>query len=270
MPSITDLICYPIKSGGGIRLEQARIGRRGIEHDREWMLVDEDGHFLSQRTLPKMALIQPRLSNGALELRAPGLPDLRIDLEVTSGQTRVEVWDSWCDATAYPGDVDAWFSAYLERPCRLVRMAPTSVRSVDPDFAISAKDEVGFADGFPILLISSASLEDLNGRLDEPLPMNRFRPNIVVGATEPYAEDSWHRFTVRGIHFYGVKPCARCTVTTVEQETAHQGKEPLKTLATYRKHGNKVHFGMNLVHEGSGTIALGDAVFDIEHDHVIP
>jgi uncharacterized protein len=269
MPFITDLVCYPIKSCSGISLEEARIGRRGIEHDREWMLVDEHGHFMSQRTLPKMALIQPRLANRALEVTAPGISDLRIDLEVRGVPTRVEVWGSWCEATEYADDVDAWFSEYLARRCRLVRMTPTNVRSVDPDFAVRARDEVGFADGFPFLLISSASLEDLNDRLEKRLRMNRFRPNIVVGDTEPYAEDSWRRFTVRGIDFYGVKPCARCTVTTVEQETAHQGKEPLRTLATYRKHANKVHFGMNLVHTGSGTIALGDAVTVLDIDQSI-
>jgi len=165
-------------------------------------------------------------------------------------------------ASTREDEVAAWFSAFLHRGVRVVRKAAGVVRAVDPTYATNTTDQVGFADGYPFLLLSDESLADLNRRLAEPLPMDRFRPNIVIaGCVIPYYEDTLGRFAIGGIGFSAVKPCARCKITTVDQRTAQLGKEPLRTLATYRRSPNGgVMFGMNLIHHGTGRLTVGDRV----------
>lgn len=257
---LSEIVIYPIKSAVGISLDMAEVERRGFRFDRQWMLVDPEGTFLTQRQLPRMALIAPRLTFDQLIVDAPGMERLHLPLvsdEQLSGSVRI--WGDRCRAAFVGPTADEWFGTFLEQPCSLVRFPETTFRHVDPKYA-EPDDQVGFADGFPFLLVSEASLTDLNARMDRAVLMNRFRPNIVVSGCAPYAEDSWRKVSIGDIGFRSVKPCARCTITTVDQTTGHVGKEPLQTLAGYRRVGKKVMFGQNLIHDGFGSIQIGDAV----------
>ncbi|HEY1013483.1 MAG TPA: MOSC N-terminal beta barrel domain-containing protein [Herpetosiphonaceae bacterium] len=251
---------YPIKSCKGFALDTAELDARGLADDRRLMVVDAAGRFLTQRELPRMALIEPRLAGAELTVRAPGAPDLTIACADDGPRLRVTIWGDQCLAADQGAEAARWFSAALGLDCRLVRIAPEETRLVTPDYAPRPTDQVGFADGFPLLLIGQESLDDLNRRLDHPLPMNRFRPNLVVAGAAPYAEDSWTRIEIGGIGFDLVKPCARCAITTTDQATAERGKEPLRTLAGYRRVGDKVMFGQNVVHDRAGSLRVGDEV----------
>jgi uncharacterized protein len=256
--SLSDLCVYPIKSCGGIAVDEWEVDERGLRHDRRWMLVDETGCFISQRELPRMALIKVRIESDGLVADAPGMPSLQVPFRPPDGKPLLaRVWDDFVETQTV--DDDNWFSEFLEVGCKLVYLPDESVRPVDAAYA-EPGDRVGLADGFPFLLISEASLADLNARLEEPLPMNRFRPNLVVGGCEPFAEDGWRGVRIGKLTFRVVKPCARCTITTVDQESATKGKEPLRTLARFRRAGNKVLFGQNLIHDQRGTLRIGDPV----------
>lgn len=257
---VAALYCYPIKSCRGTPLAEATVARRGIDGDRGMMVVDADGRFLTQREHPRLALIEPRLRAGGVTVTAPGMPALTVADADEGPRVRVVVWRDTCRAVDQGEEAAAWFSDYLGVPCRLVRMADDFVRRVDGRYARRPDDQAGFADGYPFLLLSDASLADLNDRLPAPLEMRRFRPNIVVTGCAPYAEDDWRRIRIGPIAFDVVKPCARCVITTTDQETTERGAEPLATLATYRHRGRGVMFGQNLVHEGAGPIRVGDAV----------
>jgi len=222
--------------------------------------VDESGMFLSQRSHPRLALVVPSIGNGTLQVDAPGMPPLQTPLQPQdSVATTVTVWDDTCPATRVGERAAEWFSQFLGTPCSLVYMADQVVRPANPAFALPGV-RVSFADAYPFLLISEESLADLNRRLADPLPMNRFRPNLVVAGGEPYAEDGWGSIEIGGIRLQVVKPCDRCLVTTTDQATGERGKEPLRTLATYRKVGNDVMFGQNVVHQNTGRLRVGDAV----------
>jgi uncharacterized protein YcbX len=263
--ALSGLNFYPVKSLRGIGLERAPVDARGIRYDRHWMLVDGDGGFLSQRRLAGMALVQTALTPGGLRLSAPGMPELDIPLEWDDGRMlEVKVWNDLVLARSAGSRPANWFSQYLDTDCRLVSFSERSHRAVDPEYA-QLQDQVAFSDGFPFLLISEASLEDLNGRLDEPVPMKRFRPNLVVRGCEPYAEDSWSRIRIGEITFRVAKPCSRCVVTTIDPDTAEKGAEPLKTLRGYRRRDNKVYFGQNLLHDGIGELRLGAKVEVLEY-----
>ena len=258
---ISALHWYPIKSCRGAPLAEAVVGARGIVGDRAFMVVDADGRFLTQRTLPQMALIEPHVDDHTLRLAAPDSPPLSVPILSRGLPRDVVVWRDSCAAIDQGDEAAEWLSAFLAVSCRLVRIADDMVRRVDPAFAVSGADQVGFADGYPFLLVTEDSLADLNGRLSTPLPMNRFRPSIVIRGAAPYAEDTWKRIRMGGITFAVVKPCARCTITTVDQQTALSAQEPLRTLATYRQvQGRGVLFGQNLIHESTGVIRVGDAV----------
>jgi uncharacterized protein YcbX len=261
MAAVTALFHYPIKSCGGVALDAAEIGPRGIRHDREFMVVEAaSGLFLTQRERPRMALIRPRIADGVLYLCAPDVPVLAVE-QVRAGRSRdVVVWRDRCAAVDQGDAAAGWLSAFLETDCRLVRMADEHVRRVDPAYAVEESNQVGFADGYPFLLISEESLADLNTRMQEPLPMNRFRPNIVVSGGEPYGEDRWRRIRIGAIVFHVVKACARCVITTTDQETSARGHEPLATLATFRRSARGVLFGQNLIHTETGMIRCGDRV----------
>lgn len=263
-PYISGLYYYPIKSCRGFAVERALVTRRGLEHDRLMMVVDEDGLFLTQREFPRMALIEPHLRPGddgdLLTLRAPHMTALDLSIRTGGPSRTVAVWRNTCQA-ADQGDAAAdWLSNYLGSRVRLVRIADDFRRPVSPDFAINPDDETSFSDGFPILVIAQPSLDDLNKRLATPLPMNRFRPNLVVSDCDPFAEDTWQRIRISGIDFALVKPCARCPITTTDQATAEVGKEPLATLATFRRVDGKVMFGQNVIGLGTGVVSVGDVV----------
>jgi uncharacterized protein YcbX len=258
---LSQIHLYPIKSAGGIALREAELDSRGLRYDRRWMLVDGEGRLLTQRRLPRMALISPTLSVDSLLVHAPGMPTLRLALDPEEkGRVEVSIFGAATWGAPVGEAADRWFGEFLGTGCRLLHMPDDVVRPVDPRYAES-KDRVGFADGYPFLLLSEASLADLNARMHEPVPMDRFRPNLVVTGCEAYAEDGWRRVRVAEVSFRVVKPCVRCSVTTVDQASGARGKEPLRTLARYRRDMlGRVLFGQNLIHDGIGTVRVGDAV----------
>jgi uncharacterized protein len=263
---ISALYCYPIKSCAAVPLLEARIDACGIRHDRRLLLTDADGVFLTQREHPRLALIKPEIDGDHLTVVAPEMPTLTLAIVQTGVPHAVRIWRDTCQAIDQ-GDVAAdWFGAFLHTRCRLVAMAPNFVRRVNPQYARRAEDQVGFADGYPFLLTTEASLQDLNARLAAPLPMNRFRPNIVIAGSTPYAEDRWQSLRLGPVDFAVAKPCVRCVITTTDQETTQKGQEPLRTLATYRHvSGLGVTFGQNLIHLEPGTLRLGDPVVLVEN-----
>ena len=264
---LSGLSIYPVKSLAGIHLQQSEVDRFGLRHDRRWMLVDAQGEFLSQRRLPRMVLIQQRITGDELILHGAGQAALHLPLRPGPAERiKVKVWQDICQAQRCGREADQWLSSFLGQTCRLVYMPDAVKRSVDPDYA-SAQDQTAFSDGFPLLLISEASLEDLNGRLESPLPMSRFRPNLVVKGCAPFAEDGWSHIRIGGLVFRLVKPCTRCVITTVNPLTAETGPEPLKTLATYRRQGNQVLFGQNLLHETTGPLKLGMQIEVLDPAH---
>ena len=262
---VSALNVYPVKGLKGIALEEARCTDRGIEHDRRFMLVDPQGQFYTQREYPRMATVWTEIDGDELSLSAPDMPELRVPTKPQGkSKARVQVWSSTCDALTVGQDADEWFSDYLGMPCALVYMPDDSKRFSNPKFGGQGR-RVGFADGYAYLLANEGSLAELNGRLaikgHAPVPMNRFRPNIVVKGAAAYAEDDWGDLAVNGMKLRTAKPCGRCQVTTTDQATGEvRGPEPLATLAEYRDSPFGVRFGMNLVTVQEGTIRVGDAV----------
>jgi uncharacterized protein YcbX len=260
MLTVQALIIYPIKSTRGWAVSSVEVEARGLKHDRRWMLVRPDGTALTQRELPHLARIAAAPTGEGLRVSAPGLPPLDVSTPGPHApRLTVTLWKARVAGTPAGDEAHRWFSEYLGVEARLVHMSGQTVRPVDPRYAVGAA-HVSFADGYPLLLTTMASLDDLNRRLDAALPMRRFRPNVVVAGAEPYAEDRWRTIRVGAVGFHVVKPCARCVVTTTDPETGARGKEPLRTLATYRRKNGKVYFGQNLIPGGRGTIRVGDAV----------
>jgi uncharacterized protein YcbX len=254
------LYIYPLKSCASITLDSSDLSATGLRHDRRWMLVDDTGEFMSQRAHPRIALISTDLSDKHLTVSAPGMPDLQLPLRHEDGNPiDVSVWGDKNKGAPVGEEADRWFGRFLKVRCRLVSKPNDDPRLVDSVYARNG-DQVGFADGFAFLLISEASLDDLNSRLDVPLPMNRFRPNFVVKGCDPYAEDGWSRLRIGGVPFRVAEACPRCAITTTDQKTGTRGKEPLRTLATYRRFDGEVFFGRNLIHDELGTVRLGDRV----------
>ncbi|WP_041244044.1 MOSC domain-containing protein [Gloeobacter kilaueensis] len=258
---VSGLNVYPVKSCRGIALQTAELDARGICFDRQWMVVDDEGKFITQRTHSRLALVETALSDAQLHLKFPDTSALAFSLEAQPGPTlTVEVWGSYCQAIDQGKMAAEAFSDLLAQNCRLVRMAPEWVRPVNPKYA-PAGSQVGFADGYPLLVVSEASLADLNSRLAASLPMERFRPNLVLSGTAPYAEDSWHQIRIGEVALQAAKPCVRCKITTIEQHTAvEQGPEPLRTLMSYRRIEGGPIFGQNYVHLDPGRIDVGDPV----------
>ena len=258
--ALSQLNLFPVKSMRGMSVPRWQVGPRGLLHDRELMVVDPGGRFVTQREEAAMALVAAELAGDHLRLRAPGASPLDLPLAARSSErVRVSIWNDEVAAEPVGAQADAWLSRVLARPVRLVRFPADQLRQVDLRFA-RAGDAVGFADGFSFLLLTEASLADLSARVGRPLPMARFRPNLVVAGAPPYAEDGWRRLRIGGIELELVKPCARCAITTIDPDTGEAGLEPLRTLATYRRTAGKVHFGWNLVHRGTGTLQVGDPV----------
>ncbi|QNL50236.1 MOSC domain-containing protein [Olivibacter sp. SDN3] len=259
MLTVSELYIYPIKSLGGITLSRAEVTDRGFKYDRRWMLVDEQNRSLTQRQYPQMSSIKMSLKSSGLLARHPMRGDIHIPFLPHNHQTieEVTVWGDICKGVTLGSSYDQWFSETLGLKCRLIYMPDDTHRQVDTRYA-SKGHFTSFADGYPFLAIGQASLDDLNSRLDVQLPMNRFRPNIVFRGGEPYEEDLMKHIQVANIDFFGVKLCSRCILTTIDQQTAEKGKEPLKTLSTYRMKDNKTMFGQNLIHHGTGVMQVGD------------
>lgn len=280
MPTITELNLYPIKSCAGVALREATLTQAGLMteqiYDREWMVVDAQGEFLSQREYPRMALIQPRIKAETLELRAPGM--LRLDIPLglphpdDARTLKVRVWND--SLTAYDCDdtTAAWFSSFIGTPCRLVRFHSEAQRKVDSNWTGGVAATTLFSDGFPVLVISSAALEDLNEKLaaqQRPsLPMNRFRPNVVIGGTEAFEEDFAQTIRIGAATLAPVKPCARCTIPSVDQATGERGADPLDILQSYRvnpKVDGGITFGMNaILTAGEGSVVRVGQEIDVQ------
>lgn len=267
MLQITQLFIYPIKSMGGVQITSGEVTDRGLKFDRRWMLVDDKCAFITQREFPQMAVLKVRLGKDFLTV-SDGYSndsDLVIPLDgFDNGQVKVTIWNAVCDAMQTSKFVDQWFSDILKITCRLVYMPDKSMRPVDTTSGYAPKGKfTSFADAYPFLLLGQESVNDLNARLETQVSITRFRPNLVFSGGHAYIEDQIEEFEINGIKFLGLENCARCSIITINQENSEINKEPLKTLSAYRKKGNNVFFGRNVVHSGTGKISVGDEiVFD--------
>ena len=263
---LSEIWIYPIKSLGGIPMQEAFAEQRGLRYDRRWMLVDDAGRFVSQREIPAMALLGTAIAHPFLSVfwKKNPLEKVQIPLEIQPDElqeTEVQIWDDRCSGLVFSEEINQWFSHHLGQNLRLVYMPDTSHRPADSRYA-PQEHQVSFADGFPYLIIGQASLDELNSRLEQPLPMNRFRPNFVFTGGQAFEEDEWSHFTINHLPFQGVKPCARCIIPNTDQDTAFRAAEPLKTLATFRNIGNKILFGQNVLWLGKGesVVRVGDLI----------
>lgn len=254
---LSDIYIYPVKSLAGIKVSNWQVNEKGLLHDRKWMLIDNNNHFLSQRHLPKMALIKTQLKQNSLILSTATSGSISLPLFPDQGEEIITtIWNDQCVSKTTSKEADQWLSNFLGTQCKLVYQPDEVVRSVDQTYA-TPMDKVTFADGFPFLIISEASLTSLNQAMELQLPMLRFRPNLVISNCESYAEDSWREITINNIGFRLPKPCSRCAVPTINLETAQTDKEPLKTLNRLRKTNNHVYFGQNALHNNCGELYVG-------------
>ncbi|MDH5711888.1 MAG: MOSC domain-containing protein [Gammaproteobacteria bacterium] len=258
--TISQLAIYPVKSMRQVQLQKSSLQFGGLRHDRRWMVVDKDGVMVTQRKVAQLCLIQPQLLapeiDCSLKLTAPGMQDIVVFVPGDSVRCRAKVWDDVCSAHDAGDDIANWLSEFLKMECRLVYFPDNEIRIVDQNYA-QPNDQTAFSDGFPILLTTQASLDDLNSRMDEAIPMARFRPNIVVSGCEPFAEDEWQQLKVGDITLRIVKPCSRCVIPSIDIDTAEKTAEPTKTLISYRKRDNKMFFGQNVIADGEGELEVG-------------
>jgi uncharacterized protein YcbX len=271
MLKLSEIWVYPVKSFGGISLQEAQVTDRGLELDRRWLLVDDDGRFLSQREHPELALFGPEIKDDCLKITHKVLLEsidipLRPVFADDTDKIQVTVWDDTMYAFEVSPVATEWFTKLLKFSIRLVYMPDESERKLDPNYTITGNEITSFSDAYPFLIIGQSSLDDLNSRLKEKVSINRFRPNFVFTDGEAFEEDFWRDFTIGNLSFVGVKPCDRCVMTTVDQEKGIiSGKDPLKTLAKYRNFGNKVLFGQNVIGLGLGTVSVGDEIRVLSH-----
>jgi uncharacterized protein YcbX len=253
------LFVYPVKSLAGIELQHTRVDDFGVEHDRRFLAVDQDDAFMTQREHPHMSLIRVRIEPPHLVLCAPDGSSCDVPLRPADGErTRVSIWDDIVEAVRVP-DTEEWLSKAIGVRCSLVYMPDDVVRPVQPEYSVR-EERVGFADAFPFLILSQASIDSLNTRLEQPVDVRRFRPNLLIDGVAPHAEDTWSRVRIGSLELHVVKSCARCAVTTVNPDTGVRGKEPLRTLSEYRTRDGKVHFAQNAIHARPGELRVGDAL----------
>lgn len=260
---VSELAIYPVKSLGQMAVNSVRVGRFGFELDRRWMVVDADGHMITQRKKSRMCLIQPRVSGNSLWLHASDMPDIEVLCSPDSSRRPVTVWEDQCLALDCGDEIAEWLSQFLNMECRLVFFPDDEIRQVDPVYA-EPGDRTAFSDGFPVLLISQASLNDLNRRLAAPVSMRRFRPNLVVAGCEPFAEDKWKKIRIGEITFRIAKPCSRCVIPNIDPETAEKSAEPNRTLSSFRRRDNKIFFGQNVIADNQGKLELGMSIEILE------
>lgn len=265
MIQLSEIWIYPVKSLAGIRLLESKVTQRGLEFDRRWMLVDENGVFISQREYPELALFHPKIEEAFMRISHADVSKGSVRFSLSQKNHNlpfdVMVWEDKLTAVEVDAEISTWFSGILGINIRLVFMPEDSCRQVDPDYAVSPEDITSFSDGFPYLIIGQSSLDDLNSRLANPISMKRFRPNLVFTGGIAYEEESWKEFTIGELLFYGVKNCGRCVITTIDPEKGKfSGKDPLLTLAKYKMRGNKVIFGQNAIAIQEGSLQVGDAI----------
>ncbi len=261
---LDQILIYPIKSARGIAVAESSIDSSGPAEDRRWMLVDSEGLFLSQRKLPRMALIHPRFDASDLIVTAPGMPPLIIGEWSGEGEwISVTIWRDQL-TLPHPNQVYSdWFSSFLGRTCRLVYLPSTVTRHVEPPFD-APEWRVSLADGYPLLLLTEASVDLLNSKLLSPVSVERFRPNLVISGTPPHQEDRWRRLRIGSVQLAIVKPCARCSIVLVDPETAARGTEPLRTMAGYRRQTGKVMFAQNALVVTPGHLRISTPVEVLE------
>ncbi|MFQ5688898.1 MAG: MOSC domain-containing protein [Gemmatimonadota bacterium] len=265
---VRGLFIYPLKSAAGIGVSSAEVDAFGLRHDRRWTVIGEDGRVVTQREVPRLALVSARVEGregGALRLDAPGRSSLAVPAVPEAGSPEpLRIWGHEAFGWRVDPAADGWLTAFLGLPCRLLYM-PGSGDRVARSPRSGREARVAFADAFPFHLISSASLEALNRRSGAPIPMNRFRPNLVVEGCTPHEEDRWRSIRIGDtLEFEVAKPCPRCSVPAVDQATGQRAQDPLRILASYRTWEGKVYFGQNLLHTGRGTLRVGDAVEVLE------
>lgn len=260
MPVLSKIFIYPVKSLAGIEVSNWPVNKKGLLHDRKWMLVDQQNQFLSQRRLAKMALIKTQLTATELILSTTTTGSISIPINPQGGsEISCTIWKDQCLSKTISPEVDQWLSDFLAIDCKLVYQPSEVSRFVDPEYA-NKTDIVNFSDGFPFLITSEASLDALNTALEQPIPMERFRPNLVIADCTAYEEDSWREIVINHINFRLPKPCSRCAVPTINTETAQKNKEPLTTLNRLRKWNKKVYFGQNAIHDDLGELTVNDSV----------
>ncbi|MFT5504135.1 MAG: hypothetical protein ACI8XC_001850 [Gammaproteobacteria bacterium] len=262
---ITQLINYPVKSLAGCELKQSNVKATGLENDRLMMLIDDRGKFITQRKFPQLALIKAECNESGIVFNTDDRANLTIDSDFQGDPIQVDVWDDECHGFIADNSVNDWFSKYLDRPVRLVRYNFAQPRPVDRAFS-KFGDMVGFADDSPILLVSEASVADLNSRLENPVSYRNFRPNIVCNKEIAFIEDSWKKVRIGELEFDVAKQCSRCILTTVDPETGvkRSDKEPVETLSGYRRGPEGIMFGVNLIPRTFGTLRVGDTISVIE------
>jgi len=258
--TLSELWIYPIKSLAGIRLNACKVLPKGLQYDRRWMLVDEQGIFMTQRLFPKMALFKPNIVGSTIVI-SYNQYSLTLPLyPAPEKEEQVQVWDDMVYASEINREYSEWFSDLMGLRCRLVYFPENNLRPVDARYRVHEDDNTSLSDGYPFLIIGQRSLDDLNQRLHEPISIDRFRPNFVFTGGDPYEEDTWRNFMIGSNKFVGVKPSARCIVTTIDQKTSQRNAEPLKTLATYRKKDNKIYFGQNVIAVDHKQVSIGDHI----------
>jgi uncharacterized protein YcbX len=260
VPILSEIFIYPVKSLAGIKVTKWLVNEKGLLHDRKWMLVDDNNQFLSQRRLPKMVLIKTQLTDDQLILSTSTSGTISLPLFPDDGESCLtSIWKDQCPAKTTTKEANQWLSDFLGLNCKLVYQPDEVTRPVDPHYA-NTTDKVNFTDGFPFLIVSEDSLTALNQAMNLNLPIQRFRPNLVISHCESYAEDSWREITINNISFRLPKPCSRCSVPTIDLKTAQTNKEPLKTLNRLRKWNKQVFFGQNALHNAIGELSTGSRV----------
>ena len=262
---LSEIWIYPIKSLGGIQLQHSLVLPKGLWYDRRWMLVDDHGVAMTQRVYPEMALFKPAINGDQLNItykkdkKEFGSTGFAILHQLAKPKITAQVWNDQVEVQEVDPAVSQWFSDKLHIPCKLVSFPENNPRRVNSEYAIG-DDHVSLADAYPFMMIGQASLDDLNARLRDPVPMNRFRPTFVFTGGTAFLEDSWRDLSIGTVQFTAVKKCDRCVLTTVNQDTAEKGSEPLRTLSSYRKVDNNVYFGQNMIARDQGTVTIGDTI----------
>ena len=254
MLKISELYIFPVKSLGGIKLNTSQLSPFGLKHDRRWMIVDDNGKFISQRETHKMATIATAIKDNELILSYRNSEIVVPEIHEGSEKISVSIWKDSFKATHVCSQIDKWLTDILGQNCRLVYMEDTVQRQIDVDFAPKGQN-VSFADGYPILVISQASIDDLNTRLDAPVNINRFRANIIISGSDAHAEDNWLNISINSIEYKAVKLCSRCIMPSINQETGKQDQvKMLAVLNQYRKIDKKIKFGQNFIYKNADII----------------
>ncbi|MDX1700203.1 MAG: MOSC domain-containing protein [Melioribacteraceae bacterium] len=260
--TLSQIFIYPVKSLPGISMETSKVEERGLKYDRRWMLVNKENKFITQRFYPNMVFIDVKIDSENLSFahKSKSIPKLKVSLNRPPQLTgNVQIWDDYCQAMIYSKEINDWFSEAIDAECKLVYMPEVTQRKTSTEYFKKSKD-VSFADGYPYLIIGEKALEYLNSKLDKPVKMIQFRPNLVFSGGKEHEEDEWKEVKIGGINFAVVKPCARCVITTIDTEKGNKNKEPLSTLSRYRNYNNKILFGQNAIALSTGMLNLGDKI----------